>query len=230
MQWNQKERDLLKDLKGQEQLCVDKYMRHAENACDPQLKKLFSDLAQQEARHLQTITQMESGTVPQMQSGGQQAARVARREAQASHTAVHLQMDGQRGEFSPHLGGERTGILRRKNRLRDVRVRKLARARGRRVAKHQHKSFGRKRAHGKRFVGGGDGKGITACRQKVQNGEINAVSVSICLDHGDHTRAARLLTQKRKILHQRGGKAWRYAAYSRGYGCGYARRAQRDSA
>ena len=74
MQWNQKERDLLKDLKDQEQLCVDKYMRHAENACDPQLKKLFSDLAQQEARHLQTITQMESGTVPQMQSGGQQAA------------------------------------------------------------------------------------------------------------------------------------------------------------
>ena len=62
MQWNQKERDLLKDLKGQEQLCVDKYMRHAENACDPQLKKLFSQLAQQEAQHLQTINQMESGT------------------------------------------------------------------------------------------------------------------------------------------------------------------------
>ena len=73
MQWNQKERDLLKDLKDQEQLCVDKYMRHAENACDPQLKKLFSQLAQQEAQHLQTIHQMESGTVPQMQSGsGQQ--------------------------------------------------------------------------------------------------------------------------------------------------------------
>ena len=74
MQWNQKERDLLKDLKGQEQLCVDKYMRHAENACDPQLKKLFSNLAQQEAQHLQTISQMESGTVPQMQSGGSQQA------------------------------------------------------------------------------------------------------------------------------------------------------------
>ena len=28
MQWTQKETDLLKDLKGQEQLCVDKYTRH----------------------------------------------------------------------------------------------------------------------------------------------------------------------------------------------------------
>ena len=44
MNWTQKETSLLKDLKDQEQLCVDKYMRHAENACDPQLKKLFSQL------------------------------------------------------------------------------------------------------------------------------------------------------------------------------------------
>lgn len=73
MQWNQRETDLLKDLKGQEQLCVDKYMHHAEAACDPQLKKLFSQLAQQEAQHLQTITQMESGTIPQMQSGSSQS-------------------------------------------------------------------------------------------------------------------------------------------------------------
>ena len=72
MQWNQKESGLLKDLKGQEKLCVDKYLHHAEAACDPQLKKLFSQLAQQEAQHLQTIHQMESGTVPQMQSGSDQ--------------------------------------------------------------------------------------------------------------------------------------------------------------
>ena len=71
MQWNQKERDLLKDLKDQEQLCVDKYMRHAENACDPQLKNLFSQLAQQEAQHLKTVTEMESGTIPQMNGGSQ---------------------------------------------------------------------------------------------------------------------------------------------------------------
>lgn len=69
MQWNQRETDLLKDLKGQEQLCVDKYMRHAECANDPQLKNLFSQLAQAEAQHLQTITQMENGTIPQMNGG-----------------------------------------------------------------------------------------------------------------------------------------------------------------
>ena len=66
MQWTQKETDLLKDLKGQEQLCVDKYTRHAEAAADPQLKNLFSQLAQNEQQHLQTIRQMEQGTVPQM--------------------------------------------------------------------------------------------------------------------------------------------------------------------
>ena len=70
--WNQKESGLLKDLKGQEQLCVDKYMRHAEKAHDPQLKNLFSYLAQQEAQHLRTVTEMEQGTVPQMNGGSQQ--------------------------------------------------------------------------------------------------------------------------------------------------------------
>ena len=69
--WNQKESGLLKDLRGQEQLCVDKYMRHAEKAHDPQLKNLFSYLAQQEAQHLRTVTEMESGTVPQMNGGNQ---------------------------------------------------------------------------------------------------------------------------------------------------------------
>lgn len=69
MQWTQKETDLLKDLKGQEQLCVDKYTRHAEAAADPQLKNLFSQLAQNEQQHLQTIRQMEQGTVPQMSGG-----------------------------------------------------------------------------------------------------------------------------------------------------------------
>ena len=64
--WNQKESGLLKDLKGQEQLCVDKYLRHADCAHDPQLKNLFSYLAQQEAQHLKTVTEMEGGTIPQM--------------------------------------------------------------------------------------------------------------------------------------------------------------------
>ena len=69
MQLTQKESTLLKDLKGQEQLCVDKYTKYAESANDPQLKQLFTVLAGIEQGHLNTITQMESGTVPSTSSG-----------------------------------------------------------------------------------------------------------------------------------------------------------------
>lgn len=63
MQPTQKEASLLKDLKDQEQLCVDKYHRHAANANDPQLKNLFEQLAQVEQQHLDAIAQMAQGTV-----------------------------------------------------------------------------------------------------------------------------------------------------------------------
>ena len=64
------EKDLLKDLKDQEKLCVDKYKKHADAASDPQLKNLFSEIAQIEQRHLDTVTQMDGGTVPQTGNGG----------------------------------------------------------------------------------------------------------------------------------------------------------------
>ena len=63
MQPTQKETGLLKDLKDQEQLCVDKYRRHAASANDPQLKNLFEQLAQVEQQHLDAIAQMMQGTV-----------------------------------------------------------------------------------------------------------------------------------------------------------------------
>lgn len=63
MQPTQKEAGLLKDLKDQEQLCVDKYHRHAASANDPQLKNLFEQLAQVEQQHLDAIAQMMQGTV-----------------------------------------------------------------------------------------------------------------------------------------------------------------------
>lgn len=68
MQLSQKEKDLLKDLKGQEQLCVDKYSQHAQAAKDQQLKQLLTDIGNVEKQHLDTITQMENGTVPQTSS------------------------------------------------------------------------------------------------------------------------------------------------------------------
>lgn len=72
MTLTQKESSLIKDLKGQEKLCIDKYTRHAACAKDPQLKTLFTQMAQTEQEHLNTLTQIESGNVPQMNanSGG----------------------------------------------------------------------------------------------------------------------------------------------------------------
>lgn len=72
MQLTQRETDLLKDLKGQEKLCVDKYNKHAAAAVDGQLKGLFASIAQTEQQHLDTLTQIENGTVPQPAGGSQQ--------------------------------------------------------------------------------------------------------------------------------------------------------------
>lgn len=71
MQLTQKEASLLKDLKGQEKLCVEKYTNHASCAVDPQLKNMFSEIAQTEQQHLDTLTQMEQGTVPTPGGGSQ---------------------------------------------------------------------------------------------------------------------------------------------------------------
>lgn len=69
LQLTQKETDLLKDMKDQEQLCIDKYTKHAECASDAQLKNLFSQMAQTEREHLDTLNQICSGTVPSPSGG-----------------------------------------------------------------------------------------------------------------------------------------------------------------
>jgi len=70
MQLTQKETSLLKDLKEQEQICVEKYSEYASKVKDNQLKNLLTQIAQAEQQHLDTITQIMNGTVPSMQSGG----------------------------------------------------------------------------------------------------------------------------------------------------------------
>ena len=77
----QKESTLIKDLKGQEQLCIDKYTRHAQCAGDPQLKQLFQNIAGVEQGHLNTLNQIENGQVPAM--GGSKQATAT------SFTAYH---------------------------------------------------------------------------------------------------------------------------------------------
>jgi spore coat protein CotF len=75
MQLNQKETSLLQDLKKQEEVCVEKYGRYSNDANDAQLKSLFGQIGQAEQQHLNTITQILGGTVPQMPSGGGQQAQ-----------------------------------------------------------------------------------------------------------------------------------------------------------
>ena len=69
MNWTQKETELLTDLQKQEQVCVDKYNRYAQQACDPGLKSLFTELAQNEQTHLNSVNQMMSGTIPSVGGG-----------------------------------------------------------------------------------------------------------------------------------------------------------------
>lgn len=74
MQLTQKETELLKDLKTQEQLCAEKYERSAKAAHDRQLSELFTELAQVERNHYNMLCSVEQGNVPQIneQQGGAQ--------------------------------------------------------------------------------------------------------------------------------------------------------------
>ena len=75
MQLSQKETTLLSDLKSQEKLCVEKYTKYASNALDPQLKELFTSIANVEQQHLNTICGIEQGTVPSQNSGSSQTVK-----------------------------------------------------------------------------------------------------------------------------------------------------------
>lgn len=66
MTLTQKETSLLKDLKGQEKLCWEKYDKYSCDACSEELKNMFSEMANTERSHYDSITQMLQGTVPQM--------------------------------------------------------------------------------------------------------------------------------------------------------------------
>lgn len=69
MTLTQKEQTLLKDMKGAEKLCIEKYKKASDSAVDPQLKNLFSNLSGAEQKHLQIFEKMEQGTVEQPQAG-----------------------------------------------------------------------------------------------------------------------------------------------------------------
>lgn len=60
-----KETELLKDMKSQEELCIKKYNKYANEAKCSELKTLFTNMANTESNHLKTVNEMLSGKEPQ---------------------------------------------------------------------------------------------------------------------------------------------------------------------
>lgn len=63
-----KETEILKDLKAQEQLCIEKYEKYETQAKDPALKQIFAEIKKAEQSHLSTITRILSGEEVSMPS------------------------------------------------------------------------------------------------------------------------------------------------------------------
>lgn len=66
---NQKETLLLNDQKSHEELCIKKYNNYANQTQSQELKQLFLDHAKHEQEHLNSINQILSGTVPNINQG-----------------------------------------------------------------------------------------------------------------------------------------------------------------
>ena len=106
VQWTQKEASLLQDLKGQEQLCVEKYNEYAQRAHDPELKNLFTSIGETEVGHLKTLTDMLNGQMPQQQ--GQQQQGQGQQQGQQQQQGCQCQQQvpdpGQRSQpLSPEM-------------------------------------------------------------------------------------------------------------------------------
>ena len=93
MQLTQKETELIKDLKDQEQLCIDKYNKHSFSAIDPQLKALFSGIAGTEQKHLDTITQILGGAEVSMPNAAPSAVNAKLQCQMSNCTEQEKQQD-----------------------------------------------------------------------------------------------------------------------------------------
>ena len=68
MELTTKEKELLKDLKDQEKLCITKYDKYAASACSEELQTLFNSMAKVEREHHRTIVSMMDGKVEEVPS------------------------------------------------------------------------------------------------------------------------------------------------------------------
>ena len=61
----EKERTVIQDLQTQEQCCIEKYGKYAQQAKDPELKALFLELQGKEQKHYDSLAQVLNGNVPE---------------------------------------------------------------------------------------------------------------------------------------------------------------------
>jgi spore coat protein CotF len=69
--WSQKEKSFLEDLKSHEQICIAKYSLYANQAQCEQLKQICKANEMVERGHLDTINQLISGKLPDMNQQNQ---------------------------------------------------------------------------------------------------------------------------------------------------------------
>lgn len=91
---SQKEKLLLEDQKSHEEMCIQKYTNYAKQAQDPELKQLFNTYAQQEQQHLDTVNQILSGQVPNM---NQQQGQQHQNQQSQQNQKTNLQTTGNTG-------------------------------------------------------------------------------------------------------------------------------------
>lgn len=108
MTLTKKEQGLLKDLQNEEKLCVEKYRKAAENACDAKLQHIFEKIEKAEQSHYDTVTGMLAGTLP-AQQGQQSKGQASRQKTEKDLKSTASRAEKQRDAYllSDLLGTEK---------------------------------------------------------------------------------------------------------------------------
>ena len=85
---SEKSQQFLQEAKALEQLCVDKYNQAAQQANCSNLSQLLSQIAQQEQKHLDMVTQLSNGQIPQYTPHVSAMAGIANQQNQPSQFAT----------------------------------------------------------------------------------------------------------------------------------------------
>lgn len=70
----EKEITVIQDLQTQEKSCIEKYSKYAQQAKDPELKKLFETLSSKEQEHYNSLQQVLDGNVPDVDCNSTEGA------------------------------------------------------------------------------------------------------------------------------------------------------------